>query len=169
MAANLTSEQLRNKARAARKKRVAVWNRRLAWVTFSALAVGSLLFYTRLGVWWPPGYTVGMVLINALFTPLFLVHAAFSVYLFGFPKFRRQIRVLHIYVGYVVFMMTLTSQALIGFEPYHAVFFALNWLFIFVHIVLSTRFMLQRRAGFRRDPEMTYYTGGKILRDATTE
>ena len=148
----ITPEAISASKRASRKKRVAVWNRRLAWVTFSALAVGSLLFYTRLGVWWPLGYTIGMVLINAIFTPLFLVHAAFSVYLFGFPKFRRQIRVLHIYIGYVVFLMTMTSQALIGWEPYHTIFFALNWLFIFVHLVLSARFMLQRRGGNRRDP-----------------
>jgi hypothetical protein len=157
------------KARAARKKRVAVWNRRLAWVTFSALAIGSLLFYTRLGGWLASGYAVGAVLVNAIFTPLFMVHAAFSVYLFGFPKFRKQIRVLHIYIGYMVFLLTMISQLLIGVEPYHAMFFGLNWLFILLHLVLSARFMLQRRAGGKRDREMSYYTGGNILREATPE
>lgn len=165
----LTAGQDKAKARAARKKRIAVWNRRLAWVVFPVLAVGSALFYTPLAKLWPLGGMVGMILINAIFTPLFLVHAAFSVYLFGFPKFRRNIRVYHIYIGYAVFLFTFTSQALIGVEPFHKIFFGLNWGFIILHVILSTRFMSQRRGTTRRDPELAHYTGGKILRDATAE
>jgi hypothetical protein len=69
----------------------------------------------------------------------------------------------------MVFLLTMISQSLIGFEPYHAVFFGLNWLFILLHLGLSARFMLQRRAGGKRDREMSYYIGGNILRDAAPE
>lgn len=155
--------------RAARKKRVAIWNRRLAWVTFSALFIGSVFFYSPVGQKWPALVPAGSFLVNAIFTPLFLTHAAFSVYLFGFPKFKTNIRVFHIYIGYAVFALTMVSQSLIGFEPYHKIFFALNWVAIFAHIVLSAKFMLQRRGLAKRIPEMAYYTGGKLLRDATPE
>jgi hypothetical protein len=169
MTAQLNKAQEKAKRRAARKKTVAVWNRRLAWVVFPLLVVGSLLFYTPLGAWRQLGRTVGKIMINALFTPLFLLRGLFSVYLFGFPEFRLNIRICHIYIGYAVFLRTMISQSLIGFEPYHKIFFALNWVVIPCHVALSARFMSQRRNGRRRDPELAFYTGGNILRDATNE
>jgi hypothetical protein len=143
MSVTPTTEQAKAKARARRKKRVAVWNRRLAWVTFPTLVMGTLFYYGPVYRWWPAAHGWGRVLMN-IFTLMFLVHSVFSVYLFGFPKWKKNLRVYHIYIGYAVFVLTLTSQSLIGFEPYHAVFYALNWLFIIMHVTLSTRFMLRQ-------------------------
>lgn len=84
------------------------------------------------------------IISSLAFILLLLVHAIFSIYLFGFPKFKWQIRIFHIYVGYGIFIFTFLSQAIIGFEPYHAITYSLNWLLIIVHVGLSTQFMLTR-------------------------
>ena len=134
--------------RARRKKKIAVWNRRLAWVTLPVLVLGTVLYYGARWGWLSLTTRPGGML-SGVFTLLFLVHAGFAVYLFGFPKWRNNLRTIHIYLGYVVFVLTLTSQSLIGLEPYHNIFYLTNWAFILAHVALSTRFMLQRRRGTR--------------------
>ena len=136
--------------RAARKKRVAAWNRRLAWFTLLVLIVMNVSVYAdyfQMVTWL---HTTGIV-SSMLFILLLLVHSAFSVYLFGFPKFKWQIRVVHIYIGYCLFITTFLSQSIIGFEPYHIIAFTLNWIFIVAHVTFSTRFMLKRN--LKRQPE----------------
>ena len=77
---------------------------------------------------------------SLMFIPLFFAHSLFSVYLFGFPKFKRQIRVVHHYIGYVLFVFTLVSNSLIGLEPYHVIAYFIMWAFLIAHISLSIRF-----------------------------
>jgi hypothetical protein len=138
-----------------RKQLIARWNRRLGWITFPTLVVGTILYYApRLGWWdiprWPGD------LVSGLFPLLFLLHSLCSVYLFGFPKFRTNIRIVHIYIGYVVFVLVLTSQSLIGLEPWHNITYALMWLFVLLHVSLSTRFALQRNKQTVRDPQLAF-------------
>lgn len=104
--------------------------------------------------------------LSVVFIPMLLMHSFFSIYLFGFPKFRWQIRIFHIYIGYGIFIFTLTSQSIIGIEPYHSIAYLLNWLLIIVHVGLSTRFMLKRNFKKQPEKELPFYTGGKIIRDA---
>lgn len=142
------------------KKHVLVWNRRLAWVTFPTLVISTVLYY---GARWGllPITTAAGGMLSGIFTLMFLVHSAFAVYLFRFPRWRPNIRILHIYLGYVVFVLTLTSQSLIGHEPWHNIFYLTNWLFVLSHVALSTRFMLQRRyPRRRRDAELTNFASG---------
>lgn len=150
--------------KASRKQKVARWNRTLGWITFPTLVIGTLLYYGYDYQFLPFPKWPGRLLTN-IFTLLFFVHSAFSVYLFGFPKFSRNIRVLHIWIGYVVFIFVMTSQSL-NVEPWHNITYAIMWLVIIAHVALSTRFMLQRRGKGRRDPELAHYTGGGIIRRA---
>jgi hypothetical protein len=138
-----------------RKQQVAKWNRRLGWITFPTLVAGTILYYApRLGWWdiprWPGD------LFSGLFPLLFFLHSLCSVYLFGFPKFRTNIRIVHIYIGYVVFVFTLASQSLIGVEPWHNITYAVMWLFVLLHVSLSVRFALQRNKKTLRDPQLAF-------------
>lgn len=109
---------------------------------------------------WLPGLKIFGVVSSLIFILLLFVHSFFSVYLFGFPRFKWQVRVVHIYIGYAVFIFTMLSQTLIGFEPYHNITYALNWLFIAAHVALSTRFMLKRN--IKRQPEPSLKFRGKV-------
>ncbi len=91
------------------------------------------------------------IISSTIFILFFFVHTIFGVYLFGFPKFKWQIRVVHIYVGYLLFIFTIVSQAIIGVEPYHNIAYGLMWLFLITHVSLSFRFMLKRN--YKKDVE----------------
>lgn len=149
------SQKKKQISTAKRKKSIAVWNRRLAWITLPMLLVSTFAVYAAQG-WMPNLMTFGVV-TSLVFIALLLVHSFFSVYLFGFPRFKWQIRVVHIYIGYGIFIFTLLSQSLIGFEPYHNIFYALNWAFIAVHVALSTRFMLKRNIKRQPEPRLKFY------------
>lgn len=152
-----------NKAK--RKKKIAVWNRRLAWITLPMLLISTFSVYAAQWNWFPSLLTLGII-TSLIFILLLFTHSGFSVYLFGFPKFKWKIRIVHIYIGYGIFIFTMISQSIIGFEPYHNIAYAINWLLIIIHVTLSTRFMLKRNVKKQPEPELKYYTGGKIFRDA---
>ena len=143
-----------------RKKQIAVWNRRLAWITLFVLIVMNVSVYSDYYKWVDWLHTTSIV-TSGLFILLLLIHSIFSVYLFGFPKFKWQIRVVHIYIGYFLFIFTFLSQSIIGFEPYHIIAYTLNWIFVVAHVSLSTRFMLKRNV--KRQPEpLLDFRGEKI-------
>ena len=150
---------------AARKKKFAVWNRKLAWITLFILVVMNISVYADYYQWVTWLKLIGII-TSAIFTLLLLIHSGFSVYLFGFPKFKWKIRVVHIYIGYFLFVFTFLSQSIIGFEPYHIIAYTLNWIFVVAHVALSIRFAIKRNVKKQPVPELTYYTGGKIFRDA---
>ncbi len=151
--------------RAARKKKIAVWNRRLAWITLVILIVMNISVYADYYQWVTWLKLTGII-SSTIFTLLLLIHSGFSVYLFGFPKFKLKIRVIHIYIGYFLFVFTFLSQSIIGFEPYHIIAYTFNWIFVVSHVALSIRFAIKRNVKKQPVPELTYYTGGKIFRDA---
>ena len=143
-----------------RKKQIAVWNRRLAWITLFVLIVMNVSVYSDYYKWVDWLHTTSIV-TSGIFILLLLIHSIFSVYLFGFPKFKWQIRIVHIYIGYFLFISTFLSQSIIGFEPYHIIAYTLNWIFVVAHVSLSTRFMLKRNV--KRQPEpLLDFRGEKI-------
>ena len=92
---------------------------------------------------------------------LFFIHAVASFYFYGIPKIRANIRVVHVYIGYMVFVFTMISQSLLRIEPIHMITYAIMWLFIGAHLILSTRFMLKRVMKQRQDPMLDIAIGKK--------
>ena len=160
----MDAEKKARKEKAKRKKTVAIWNRRLAWITLPMLLISTFCVYAAQWEWYPSLLTLGII-TSLIFIVLLFLHSGCSVYLFGFPKFSWKIRILHIYIGYGIFVFTMISQSIIGFEPYHNITYAIMWALIIVHVSLSTRFMLKRNIRKAPEPELEFYTGGKIFRD----
>jgi hypothetical protein len=90
------------------------------------------------------------------------------LYFYGIPRLRANIRAIHVYIGYGVFIFTMVSQSLIGMEPIHMITYVINWAFIAAHIVLSFRFMLQRVRRTNVDP-MLELTVSPHLRESVTK
>ena len=76
-----------------------------------------------------------------------LVHAALSMYLFGFPRFNSNVKIAHIYIGYAVLLAILISQSLFGAGMIYTVMSIVMYILIAVHVVLGTREWLARRGG----------------------
>ncbi len=138
-----------------RKKQIAIWNRRLAWITFPLFLISTIVTYLYSGKIYPELKNLA-IYSSLLFILCFFAHAIFSVYLFGFPKFKWQIRVVHIYIGYLLFVFTMLSQAIIGVEPYHNIAYGLMWMFLIAHVSLSFRFMLKRNVKKNAEPSLNF-------------
>ncbi len=147
----MMSQNELSKNRPSKKKQIAAWNRRLAWVTLFVLVVMNVSTYANhyKSVDW---LTTTSIISSVVFILLLLIHSGFSVYLFGFPKFKLQIRVVHIYIGYLLFIFTFISQS-ISIEPYHKITYAIMWMFLIAHVTLSFRFMLKRNV--KKQPEQS--------------
>jgi ABC-type branched-subunit amino acid transport system ATPase component/branched-subunit amino acid ABC-type transport system permease component len=151
--------------KAAKKRAVMLMNRRLGWVTFPMLIVSTLLAYLddRVSIAeWLVTYS------SIIFTLMFLVHGFLSVYLFGFPRPARVLRVVHIYIGYAVLVFTLAAQGVIGTEPLHTILLVPMWSMIGAHVALGFRFAWRRRQRVSVEPELPLYLGGALVRDDAT-
>lgn len=151
--------------KAAKKRAVMLANRRLGWVTFPMLIVSTLLAYLDDRVTiadWLVTYS------SIIFTLMFLIHSFLSVYLFGFPRPARVLRVVHIYIGYAVLVFTLAAQGVIGTEPLHTVLLVPMWTMIGAHVALGVRFAWRRRQRVSAEPELPLYLGGALVRDDAT-
>jgi hypothetical protein len=78
------------------------------------------------------------------------------VYLFGFPKFKWQIRVIHIYLGYLLFAITMLSQGVFGSEAFYRIPYILMILLVFAHVTLSFRFMFKRNVKKNAEPSLNF-------------
>jgi len=148
-------------AQRGRKRKSAIWNRGLAWVIFVTLTIDTIAYYgahfddkviyaaAKLAK--SSAYLTHIYASN-IYLMLFFVHAVASLYFYGVPRLRANIRAIHVYIGYGVFIFTMVSQSLIGMEPIHMITYVINWAFIAAHIVLSFRFMLQRVSRANVDP-----------------
>lgn len=144
-----------------RKRRLAVGNRYMAWVMAPILLVGTLAYYrAELGIGFLNETIDGTA--NSLFIILFFIHAVASFYFYGVPRPRLNIRVVHVYIGYGVFLFTMVSQSVIGMEPLHMITYVINWLFIGAHLALSTRFMLKRVTRQKQDPMLEIVVSKKF-------
>lgn len=145
----------------ARKRRLAIGNRWLAWAMAFVLLVGTLAYYREpwgllmIPAWVDP-------LFNNSFLILFFVHATASFYFYGVPRPRPNIRVAHVYIGYGVFVFTMLSQSLIGVEPIHMITYVINWLFIGMHMLVSMRFLVKRVTRQKQDPMLEIVVSKKL-------
>jgi ABC-type branched-subunit amino acid transport system ATPase component/branched-subunit amino acid ABC-type transport system permease component len=152
--------------KAAKKRAVMLANRRLGWVTLPMLIVSTLLAYLddRVSIAaWLVTYS------SIIFTVMFLVHGFLSVYLFGFPRPARVLRVVHIYIGYAVLVFTLAAQGVIGTEPLHTILLVPMWTMIGAHVALGFRFAWRRRQRVSAEPELPLYLGGALVRDEVAD
>lgn len=139
--------------RASRKKTIAVWNRRLAWVTFPLFLIMTITTYL-----FPVYPSLKQVagISSLIFILCFFVHTIFGVYLFGFPKLRWQIRVIHIYLGYLLFVVTMISQGVLGSEAFYRIPYVLMIGLVLAHVALSFRFMLKRNIAKKEIPSLNF-------------
>lgn len=134
--------QTMNKAQ--RRQTIAKYNRWLGWISI-LLVVGA--YYTDSVRDADPEAMAAWIDITmqSLVGIIPLIHAALSMYLFGFPRFAPNVNIAHIYIGYGVLLAILISQSLIGAGAIYSIMTWVMYILIVVHIVLGTRSWLQRR------------------------
>jgi hypothetical protein len=153
-------------ARAAFKAKVARINRWMAWINLPLMLVGSFMIHAWKDGVGPESYRSTGSALQGVFIILFFIHTLMSAYIYGIPKPARNVRVLHIYIGYALFFFIMSSQVFLKTEPLHTVLYFMQWVTLSFHVALSARFLFKRLAKRATDPQLNYYTGGKLVRNA---
>lgn len=148
-----------------RKGRMARANRWLGWVTFTCFALPAVSgWLNSLGLPFLPDSFTGAM--SVAFWVLIFLHAIAGVYLYGLPEWSRNLRIVHMYLGFSVFAFILANRSLVFVPPFNQITAALMWVPILAHVGLGARFLVQRVIGKMWDPPLRFYTGGQVVRDA---
>jgi hypothetical protein len=103
---------------------------------------------------------------SVYFIGIFL-HAFASVYLYGVPTLKPNIRVIDMYSGFAVFGVILINRTLVNVPALADITWLLMWLPITLHLLLGLWFATQRVTRKTVNPRLKYYLGGNVVRDAT--
>jgi len=123
-----------------RRQRAGAVNRRVGWVLLPVMVAATPVHYLPGGR--SPLEGVLVVLVVGLNT----THLALSVYVFGFVRPRRTLKVFHIYFGYALGVVIWASQTNLDNEPLHTYLTVVMFLGIGVHLLLGARYAARRRA-----------------------
>ena len=123
-----------------RRQRAGALNRRVGWVLLPVMVAATVMHYLDVG-----SAIVAFILL-VLVIGLNTCHLALSVYVFGFVRPRRTLKVFHIYFGYALGVVIWASQTNLDNEPLHTWLTILMFAGIAVHILLGARYAARRRA-----------------------
>ena len=123
-----------------RRQRAGAINRRVGWVLLPVMVAATTMHYL------PAGDSRVAALLVVCVVVLNTSHLALSVYVFGFVRPRRTLKVFHIYFGYALGIVIWASQTNLDNEPLHTYLTILMALGIVGHLVLAARYAARRRA-----------------------
>ncbi len=150
-----------------RKRRVQILNFVLGWITFgcvSVMALYDLQAYTGILIAKSTGD-----LFTGIFFLLIFIHAFAALYLYGVPEYKKNVRVIDIYVGFSLFVVLLANRSFIYVSPLNTITRALMYVPIVIHVVFSIIFAVQRVSGKIIHRPLKLYLGGNVVRDATAD
>jgi succinate dehydrogenase/fumarate reductase cytochrome b subunit len=147
-----------------RKNRMARANRLLGWVTLSAFLLPRLHpVLSARGILTLSADTVTGLRTSFIF--FVFLHSIAGVYLYGLPVFKWHLRVVQMYLGFVVFGVFFLNRAF-AFVPVLAMITDwLLWLPIVLHVGLGLRYLVHRWVRPGTYTAVSYYLGGAIVRD----
>jgi len=144
-AADSAAERRRARQRSAAKRQLAgAWNRRLGWILLPIVLTAVTMHY--LGAQTGTANTVVLAL-QFTFVPLWAVHTALSVYVFGWVRPALTLRVFHIWFGYAYIGLVLLSQTTFGIEPLHAIATVAMFAALATHVGIGIYYARWRRRG----------------------
>jgi hypothetical protein len=123
-----------------RRQRAGALNRRVGWVLLPVMVAATAVHYL------PGGRALLAGVLVVFVVGLNTTHLALSVYVFGFVRPRRTLKVFHIYFGYALGLVIWASQTNLDNEPLHTYLTIAMFAGIAVHLVLATRYAARRRA-----------------------
>ena len=123
-----------------RRQRAGVLGRRVGWVLLPLVVLSTLAHYAGGAAIepWVPALVAAVAVLNT-------VHLALAVYVFGLVAPRRSLKVLHIYLGYLLGALIWASQTNLDREPLHTWLTVVMFAAIGAHLVLAARYAAQRR------------------------
>jgi cytochrome b561 len=135
-----------------RRQRAGQWNRAVGWALIPMLLLATGAFQSAESAERLKPISdvlqVGLIVLT-------LLHAGLSLYVFGFVRPRRTLRVFHVYLGYVTFILVIVSQStIVGPRDFHVVTTVLMYLAIVAHTIIGVRYQVIRRRARLENPQL---------------
>lgn len=147
-------------AEADRKGRMRKANLIVGWFTLAGVILATLEEVAGAPA------TLGTIGKSVYFIGVFL-HFFAGLYLYGVPVFKPNLRVVHMYAGFAVFLVTLVNRTVVNNAALASATWMIMWAPLAIHIALGVWFAVQRATGRAVNRPLTFYLGGNVIRDAT--
>jgi hypothetical protein len=128
-----------------RRRRVGVINRRLGWVILPMVLMTTAIHF---GPGRPEPDTARylfVLLMQFVYGPLVMVHLAMSVYVFGWVRPSRSLRVFHIWFGYAYAALILGANATWSFPTLHGILTGAMFVALGAHVAIGVHYARRRR------------------------
>ena len=102
---------------------------------------------------------------NNLFWIMIFMHSVAAMYLYGIPKFKRNLRIVNMYLGLVMLAIIFVDRSVSRFPAVVEVTAFLMMIPAVFHTLIGIRLCLQRLLRKQWDPPIPFYTGGNVSRD----
>ncbi len=151
-----------------RKKRIAVANRWLGWLTLIAYLLPRIHpILEEQNITLLPDNWLGT--LQAAFMFFIFLHGIAAIYLYGVPIFKWHNRVLQMYLGFIIFAIFMLNRSFINVPVLLTVTDVLIWIPVVAHVLLGLRYLGHRLIRPSTYPKMPFYLGGAIVRDFTRD
>jgi len=106
-----------------------------------------------------------MQLASNLFWIMIFLHSIAALYLYGIPLFKKNLRIVNLYLGLAMLALIFVDRSVSRFEALESIMSTLIMIPAVLHALIGIRLFLQRLLRKKWDEPIPFYTGGNISRD----
>jgi len=106
-----------------------------------------------------------MQIFSNLFWIMIFMHSIAALYLYGIPKFKKNLRLINLYLGLAMLAVIFVNRSISVFPAVEKVTAFLMMIPAVFHSLIGVRLFLQRLFRKQWDKPIPFYTGGNISRD----
>jgi hypothetical protein len=106
-----------------------------------------------------------MQTFSNLFWIMIFLHSIAALYLYGIPLFKKNLRIVNLYLGIAILALIFIDRSISRFETAEQIVATLIIIPALFHSLIGVRLILQRILRKQWDAPIPFYTGGNISRD----
>lgn len=106
-----------------------------------------------------------MQTFSNLFWIMIFLHSIAALYLYGIPLFKKNLRLVNLYLGLAMLALIFVDRSVSRFETLENIMSTLIMIPAVLHSLIGIRLFLQRLFRKQWDAPIPFYTGGNISRD----
>jgi succinate dehydrogenase/fumarate reductase cytochrome b subunit len=100
-----------------------------------------------------------------LFWIMIFMHSIAALYLYGIPLFKKNLRIVNLYLGIAMLAIIFINRSISRFEVAEQITATIMIVPALFHSLIGVRLFLQRLLRKKWDAPIPFYTGGNISRD----
>jgi len=147
-----------------RKLRMQLVDRLVGWFTMFCYFFPLIGRYLNSQGW--TNFNEGLMqTFGNLFWIMIFLHSIAALYLYGIPLFKKNLRIVNLYLGLAMLALIFIDRSVSRFEALESIMSTLIMIPAILHALIGVRLFLQRLFRKKWDEPIPFYTGGNISRD----